>query len=455
MAMRQMEWQHVLKVLSHLQVYPWIIYSAVCYLSGHLIRGLRTQLLVSRDTKISVLTASNIVVVGYAVNNILPVRIGELARAGMLSERTGIPVSQSLTVVFLERLFDGMVILILLIISAFTLGLEKEVQENIFWASLVFGIASAFILFIIIAPNRFLTRISKLIYSVKPEWHDLIMRFTMGITHGISYLSSLSNILRILLISFLVWCCDVFSYFLLIPIFSLKLNLLQAVFVMAITNLGIIRPSGPGHIILFRSFCVQGLTLLGVVHSSALHFAILIHLVIYILLSLWGGCYILWYGITLGLTLNLKKKAKTIDDFPEKFSIEANLLGATPSEVKEEETSTFILKLTEAALPLEEYHLTDQQSLVADVANFIQGEIKSLSKRFRVMLKAGLFAFRTLVWFRYFQSYSVLPLAKRTEIFNAWAYSNIPLKRQLFKMIRSTAILAFFEHPTVRELFYR
>jgi hypothetical protein len=57
--------------------------------------------------------------------------------------------------------------------------------------------------------------------------------------------------------------------------------------------------------------------------------------------------------------------------------------------------------------------------------------------------------FGVLVWLRYFRSFSFLPLAKRVEIFNAWAYGKIPIKRQLFKLIRSTALLAFFEHPVV------
>jgi hypothetical protein len=449
MAMRQMEWHQVLEVMSNAQLYPWLLFSTLCYLTGHLVRGVRTRLLVSHDTKLSVLTASNIVVVGYAVNNILPVRIGELARAGMLSERTGITFSQSLTIVFLERLLDGIAIVLMLILSALSLSAWEPVRETIFFSSLTFGIASVFVLSVIIAPNRFMAVTSKVIYVISPRWHDATLRFVMGIVNGVNYLRNPSNLLKVLLISILVWLCDMGLFFLLMPAFGIELNILHAMFVMAGTNLGLLMPSGPGHIVLFRSFCIQGMTLLGITHTTALGFAIVDHLAIYISLTLWGGAVILWYGITLGLTINLTKKAKSIYGLPEQVPVTANLLGATSSDKLSETPSTFILKLTEAALPLETLCLADQQAVVSYVANFIQGEIKSLSKRFQILFKIGMLGFGVLVWLRYFRSFSFLPLAKRVEIFNAWAYGKIPIKRQLFKLIRSTALLAFFEYPVV------
>ena len=62
-AMKRLEWDNAFNVLSDVQLYPWICFSLLFYLTGHLVRGVRTRLLVSRDTRLSVLTASNIVVV--------------------------------------------------------------------------------------------------------------------------------------------------------------------------------------------------------------------------------------------------------------------------------------------------------------------------------------------------------------------------------------------------------
>ena len=76
-----MDWYRVLDALSNTKLYPWFFLSVLSYSTGLLVRGVRTRLLVRPDANLSVLTASNIVVVGYAVNTILPARMGELARA--------------------------------------------------------------------------------------------------------------------------------------------------------------------------------------------------------------------------------------------------------------------------------------------------------------------------------------------------------------------------------------
>jgi hypothetical protein len=47
--------------------------------------------------------------------DILPLRLGEFVRAGMLSERTGAPFIKSFTVILVERLLDGVAILALLL----------------------------------------------------------------------------------------------------------------------------------------------------------------------------------------------------------------------------------------------------------------------------------------------------------------------------------------------------
>src|SRR5579862_7563934 len=93
---------------------PWVLLAVSCYLAGHLVRGQRLRILVQLDAMVPLATASNIVVVGYASNNVLPARLGELVRAGMLAERTGIPLAQSVTVTLIERLLDGITILVLL-----------------------------------------------------------------------------------------------------------------------------------------------------------------------------------------------------------------------------------------------------------------------------------------------------------------------------------------------------
>ena len=107
MTAKKINWQLVHDAFASATWLPWLPLAVLTYLIGMLLRGLRLKQLVSTEASLTVSTASNIIAVGYATNNILPARLGEFARAGMLAERTGLPYALSLTVTFLERLLDG------------------------------------------------------------------------------------------------------------------------------------------------------------------------------------------------------------------------------------------------------------------------------------------------------------------------------------------------------------
>ncbi len=454
-AVWHMDWQEVFVALSPAGIYPWFFFSIVSYSIGLIFRGLRTRMLISRDANLSILTATNIVVVGYAANNILPVRIGEFVRAGMMSERTGIPFVQSLTVVFIERIFDGLAIALLLSAAVLALGIGGNVQHTILISWFVFGGALVLIFFVALAPHRFMAGISKLIYALNPGLHDTAVRFASFVANGARYINSSVNIFKIGALSLVIWLCDVGLFMCLLPAFGHSFNLWQAMFVMGVANLGIALPIGfgfssPGYIGPFHYKCIQSLVLLGVAQAAALSFAVVAHLAIYITLMVWGGIVLLWYGVMVGLTFNLTKRARNIFGRQFQTPVTANVLGLTSSDAVTIPTSPFIYKLSEAVVPLDVCgRISEPRTVVMYVADFMQGEIMSLSKKFKLLFAIGMFGFNSIVWLRYFKPFTALPLTTRVAIFNSWAYSRIPLQRQLFKLIRSTALLAFYEHPAV------
>jgi len=453
-AILPMDWKKVVTALSSYSLYPWFCFSTISYIVGHFIRGLRTRLLISRDARISITTATNIVLVGYAVNNFLPARIGEFARAGMLRERTGISFVQSLTVVFIERIFDGFAIALLFFSAFLLLGSALPVQYTILLSSVIFGAALLFILFIAFAPHRFVSLISKAVYALSPRLHDFSIRLTTSLVNGARYISAPLNIVKIGVLSILIWLCDVGLYLFLLPAFGQPADVLHAAFIMGLTNFSIIFPFGfgyssPGYLGPFHTQCIKSLILLNVPYTSAQSFAIVAHLAIYMTLLIWGGIVILWYGITLGLTANLTKRAKFYFYHGECLSITGDILGLKTSDIVAKPTSQFIYKLSEAAVPYDEYETPDPQEVVSYVADFIQGAIRNLSKKFKLLFAVGMFGFNAIVWLRYFRPYSALSLEIRRAIFNRWAYGRNTVQRQLFKLIRSTALLAFFEHPSV------
>jgi hypothetical protein len=102
-----------------------------------------------------------------------------------------------------------------------------------------------------------------------------------------------------------------------------------------------------------------------------------------------------------------------------------------------------MIALAEAFLP----GCTAEQA--TDVAAFIEGQIAALPPRLLTMFHLGMTFFRTVVHLRYLRSFCALSREKRQSIVDAWAFGRIALLRQLFRPVRSLAVLAYYERPEV------
>ena len=75
-AISRLRFEEIRTALSNARTLPWVPLAVLSYLVGHVIRGVRCKMLVSRTATLSLPAATNVVVLGYAVNNILPARLG-------------------------------------------------------------------------------------------------------------------------------------------------------------------------------------------------------------------------------------------------------------------------------------------------------------------------------------------------------------------------------------------
>src|SRR5262245_23208631 len=88
----------------------WVLPAMALYFAGHVFRGLRSRLILKPHTDVSWIRAMNLILAGYAANNVLPARLGELIRTYVLGRLQSMSKATALSTVFVERVFDGMAI---------------------------------------------------------------------------------------------------------------------------------------------------------------------------------------------------------------------------------------------------------------------------------------------------------------------------------------------------------
>src|SRR5919201_5939255 len=86
------------------------------YFAGVWTRSVRWGLLLPQQS-VPTTTLFRTLVVGFTANNVLPVRMGELARAYLLARWRGVPYGATLASLVLERILDGLSLALLLLVS--------------------------------------------------------------------------------------------------------------------------------------------------------------------------------------------------------------------------------------------------------------------------------------------------------------------------------------------------
>src|SRR3972149_933239 len=122
--------------------YIWLLPGIAIYFVGVWARAWRWHYLLRPLKAISTRAMFPVVTIGYMGNNIYPARAGEVLRAYVLRREQGVPVSASLATIVVERIFDGVVMLMFVFFNLGALarltggsGLAGSIQAVAVWGT--------------------------------------------------------------------------------------------------------------------------------------------------------------------------------------------------------------------------------------------------------------------------------------------------------------------------------
>jgi glycosyltransferase 2 family protein len=289
LVLADVNWLSVKEALVKISIiFPMMMIVTTC--SGFVLRSWRWQFLLPRG--ILIRDSLGAVVLGYAANNVLPARLGEIVRAQAIGQKCQISRSLALASIFVERVFDGLVLTCLLYLGIRGSTIPRwATSVGVFGLSL-FGSALAVVLLLALTRSLWSPKI-ELVPSFKLR--SILQQFARGLTlvWNTPFLP-----ITIFGLSLTVWLVEGITYYIAIQAFELEVPPSAALFMMGLINLGILIPSAPGYLGAFHYFGVLALSAWQVPHEEALACIIVIHACLYFPITLWGLIYIPYFGFS-------------------------------------------------------------------------------------------------------------------------------------------------------------
>jgi uncharacterized protein (TIRG00374 family) len=272
---QQVKWPALLAEIR--EVSWWVPWTAcLLYLLGFVPRALRCRMMLSHMQPIKTILCWQVVVLGYAANNLLPLRLGELVRAYVMGRRAGVSKLSCLSLVGAERILDGLIIVGILGLSIVLLaarGLtvsDALVQQVFVFGGVLFTAASG----VLLALSLFARRLNLSHYFLPRRSHALLR----SVLEALDFLHTFRTAVGVLSLSVLVWFVEGFMFVLLLHALGIPHPWQVGYFSLALINLGILVPSAPGYIGVFQAFGIIAFSSLGLSESKGLAFSMILHL---------------------------------------------------------------------------------------------------------------------------------------------------------------------------------
>jgi hypothetical protein len=126
--------------------------------------------------------------------------------------------------------------------------------------------------------------------------------------------------------------------------------------------------------------------------------------------------------------------------------------AAPPPARSEAPPHPFIVALVETWAPPDDGLERDERDAVLTAtARFVEAELAELPARLAWLHATALFGFRVITAVVHLRTFCALDVARRRRWVERWAFGRFALGRQLFRATRSTALVAYYEHPLVLE----
>lgn len=266
----------------------WIVAGVAALAAGYALRITRWRELLSVSRPgITTRACAGPLVAGFALNNVLPLRAGDLARAFAFRERLGVPAPEILGSLVAERVLDLTTLVAWFAAGALAAG-RSHVPPAASRAAVI-GAAACLIVLAAIAlvPASAWTRLRA---------GRGLVGAAGRVVGALDVLRDPKRLARLTAWSAAAWGCEALVFAAAAHSLGVSIPLAAAPFVLGAATLATMIPGTPGHLGTFDFFARSAATGLGVPEGPALAYALTVHLVIWAPITIAGLLWLLAHG---------------------------------------------------------------------------------------------------------------------------------------------------------------
>ncbi|MFN8634712.1 MAG: lysylphosphatidylglycerol synthase transmembrane domain-containing protein [Chloroflexota bacterium] len=279
---RNQEWDKLRDSL--LDVQPlWIVPGIVVYFAGIWLRGIRWRLLMLPFAKVPDSRLASVILIGFTVNNVLPLRLGELVRTFVLRRSHGVPIPATLATILIERVLD-MVALCGLMTLVYAIERDRIsgwVEYGSYFCIAVTAGGVVGLLVLLATPRRWLDALLELATRIAARVHHKLGEVVASCVDGVRALEDTRSLLGVVSLSILCWVAELGIYYFMMLTVGMNTTIWALVAGMVVANLATVFPSSPGYVGTFDVLLKDLLqTTFGVAEPIAVTYTLLTHAVL-------------------------------------------------------------------------------------------------------------------------------------------------------------------------------
>ena len=283
--------------------YLWLIPAVIVYFLAFTLRAWRWQSLLAHLGGVTLGRSYFVATIGYAANNVLPLRLGEFVRAYLLRRNPGLDMTASLATIAVERILDGLTLLLwlgiglLFFASMWTLSPLLTLAAQV--AAVVFIGAGVAVILAVLFPDAAL-RVSHSVTRPLPDRYAArMMGIAESLLHGFAALKDARKIPFWFVVSNAVWAGEALVYILVAVAMDVDTPIVVLFVAVAASNLATAVPSSSGGIGPFELLAKETLVRAGVGAGLATAYAVVIHATLWVPVTIAGAILLILEGVPL------------------------------------------------------------------------------------------------------------------------------------------------------------